>query len=377
MRERIDVPLLDWAARDGLYPPGGSAGAKVNSTPLLEVSNLTADFPLGSRLSARIRRGEVPVLRALDDVSLVVNKGEAVGVVGESGAGKSTLAQVIAGLREPTHGCIRLNGSELGIKRAGPVRRRIQMVFQDPGSSLNPRLTIEQTISGPLRYHRLCEPARCRSRCEELLEMVGLSPSVLDVRPSNLSGGQRQRVAIARALAVEPEILIADEPVSSLDVSVQASILALLNRLRHELDLTTIFVSHDLAVVRQVSSRVVVVYLGAVVEDRPTDSLFDNPQHPYTRALMDAAPKLGVRKEPGSAALKGELPSAVDRPSGCRFRTRCPLAQPVCAELEPELWGPDESETAACHFAWAGVQAAPLFRGRHVTAGEPQRPSGR
>jgi oligopeptide/dipeptide ABC transporter ATP-binding protein len=322
------------------------------SAPSLEVSDLTVDFPLGTRVSARARREPVPVLRALDDVSLVVKKGEAVGLVGESGAGKSTLAQVIAGLREPTRGCIRLDGSELGTERPGPVRRRIQMVFQDPGSSLNPRLSIERTISRPLRYHQLCEPAKCRSRCEELLEMVGLSPSILDVRPSKLSGGQRQRVAIARSLAVEPEILIADEPVSSLDVSVQASILALLNRLRHELDLTTIFISHDLAVVRQVSSRVVVLYLGAVVEDRPTESLFDDPQHPYTRALMDAAPKLGVRKEPGSAALAGELPSAVDRPSGCRFRTRCPLAQPVCAESEPKLRGPRTAELAACHFAW-------------------------
>jgi oligopeptide/dipeptide ABC transporter ATP-binding protein len=344
------------------------------SAPALELSDLTVDFPLGSRASAWVRGGSVPVLRALDDVSLVIKKGEGIGLVGESGAGKSTLAQVVVGLREPTQGSVRLNGSELGTKREGPVRRRIQMVFQDPGSSLNPRLTILQTISGPLRYHRLCEPARCRSRCEELLEMVGLSPSILDVTPSNLSGGQRQRVAIARALAVEPEIMIADEPVSALDVSVQASILALLNRLRRELDLTTIFVSHDLAVVRQVSSRVVVLYLGAVVEDRPTESLFDDPQHPYTRALVEAAPKLGVRKEPGSAALAGELPSAVDRPSGCRFRTRCPLAQPVCAELEPELRGPGEDGTAACHFAWSARKARPpsgTVMSRHGTTAPP------
>jgi oligopeptide/dipeptide ABC transporter ATP-binding protein len=357
MREGIDVPFLDRAARHSLHPPRGPAGANVSPTPLLAISGLTVDFLLGSRLSARIRGAQVPVLRALDDVSLVVNKGEAVGLVGESGAGKSTLAQVVVGLREPTRGHVRLNGSELGTKRPGPIRRRIQMVFQDPGSSLNPLLSIEQTLSGPLRYHRLCEPAECRSRCAELLELVGLSASTLELRPSSLSGGQRQRVALARSLAVEPEILIADEAVSALDVSVQASILALLNRLRHELGLTTIFVSHDLAVVRQVSSRVVVLYLGAVVEDRPTESLFDDPQHPYTRALMDAAPKLGVRKEPGSAALGGELPSAVDRPSGCRFRTRCPLAQPVCAELEPELWGPGDHGTAACHFAWPAHKA--------------------
>jgi oligopeptide/dipeptide ABC transporter ATP-binding protein len=344
------------------------------NTPSLEVSDLTVEFPLGSRLSAWAHRGPVPVLRAVDDVSLAVGTGEAVGLVGESGAGKSTLAQVIVGLREPTQGCIRLSGSELGTKRSPPVRRRIQMVFQDPGSSLNPRLSVEQTISAPLRYHRLCEPAKCRSRCGELLEMVGLSPSILDARPSSLSGGQRQRVAIARALALEPEILIADEPVSALDVSVQAAILALLNRLRRELDLTTIFISHDLAVVRQVSSRVVVLYLGAVVEDRPTESLFADPQHPYTRALMEAAPKLGVRKEPGSAALAGELPSAVDRPSGCRFRTRCPLAQPVCAELEPELRGPGEDGTAACHFAWSARKARPpsgTVMSKHGTTAPP------
>jgi oligopeptide/dipeptide ABC transporter ATP-binding protein len=329
----------------------------MSATASLEVSHLTVDFPLSSGLSAWVRRQEVPVLTALDDVSLVIEKGEAVGLVGESGAGKSTLAQAIVGLREPTHGHIRLNGSELSTKRTGQIRRRIQMVFQDPGSSLNPRLSVGQTISAPLLYHRLCEPATCRSRCEELLEMVGLAPSLLDLRPSKLSGGQRQRVAIARALAVEPEILIADEAVAALDVSVQASILALLNRLRHELDLTTIFVSHDLAVIRQVSTRVVVLYLGAVVEDRSTESLFHDPQHPYTRALMEAAPKLGVRKEPGSAAMAGEAPSAVDRPSGCRFRTRCPLAQPICAEIEPELRGPGDDGAAACHFAWSAHNA--------------------
>jgi oligopeptide/dipeptide ABC transporter ATP-binding protein len=346
------------------------------SAPLLEVSGLTVDFSLGPSLAGWLRRQPVAALRALDDVSLAIDKGEAVGLVGESGAGKSTLAQVLVGLREPTHGSVRLNGAELGTKRTGQVRRRIQMVFQDPGSSLNPRLRIEQTIAGPLRYHRLCEPADLRSRCEELMEMVGLSPAILSLRPSRLSGGQRQRVAIARALAVEPEILIADEAVAALDVSVQASILALLNRLRDELQLTTVFVSHDLAVIRQVSSRVVVLYLGAVVEDRSTDALFDDPQHPYTRALMDAAPKLGLRKEPGSSALAGEVPSPIDRPTGCRFRTRCPLAQPVCAEVEPELWGPGDDGTAACHFAWSEQGPRPTFAA-HVTPGGRLRPGGR
>jgi oligopeptide/dipeptide ABC transporter ATP-binding protein len=327
----------------------------LSGAPLLELSELTVDFPLGSRLGAWIRRREVPVLTALDDVSLAIDRGEAVGLVGESGAGKSTLAQAIVGLREPTRGSIRLDGSELGVRRPRRVRRRIQMIFQDPGSSLNPRLSIERTLADPLRFHQLRNPDGIRPRCEELLEMVGLSRDVLGLRPASLSGGQRQRVAIARALALEPEILIADEAVAALDVSIQASILSLLNDLRRELELTTIFVSHDLAVVRQVSSRVVVMYLGAVAEDRPAAALFTDPQHPYTRALMSAAPKLGERKPPGSAALAGEVPSPVHRPSGCRFRTRCPLAEPICAELEPKLRGPEGRGVAACHFAWPAI----------------------
>lgn len=337
----------------------------MSAPTLLEISHLTVDFPLGSRAWAWAQRRPMPVLRAVDDVTLEVKRGEAVGLVGESGAGKSTLAQVIVGLRAATHGSVRLNGTELGTKRPGPVRRRIQMVFQDPGSSLNPRLSVEQAIAGPLRYHRLCAPGEYRSRCGELLETVGLSRNVLEARPSRLSGGERQRVAIARALALEPEILIADEAVAALDVSVQASILSLLNRLRHELGLTTIFISHDLAVIRQVTTRVAVLYLGAVVEDRSSEALFDDPQHPYTRALMNAAPKLGVTKAPGSAALAGEAPSVIDRPSGCRFRTRCPLAQAVCEAHEPRLIGPGPTELAACHFAWeSDDQARRVTRAR-------------
>jgi oligopeptide/dipeptide ABC transporter ATP-binding protein len=348
--------------------PAGGDGIRAVTPPLLELSQLRMDFPLGSRIGAWIRRRELAVLRAVDDVSLVVEQGEAVGLVGESGAGKSSLAQAIVGLREPTSGEVRLEGHGLGAKRASDLRRRIQMVFQDPGSSLNPRLTVGQTLAGPLRHHRLCEPDRVRARCEELLDMVGLPPSMLESRPRRLSGGQRQRVAIARALSVGPDILVADEAVAALDVSVQASILGLLNRLRDELGLTTIFVSHDLAVIRQVSSRVVVMYLGAVVEDRSTDDLFGDPQHPYTRALMQAAPKLGVRKAPGSAALAGEVPSPVNRPSGCRFRTRCPEAEPVCAEVEPELDGPAGRGVAACHFAWSGRPAADA---KHARSGRP------
>jgi len=329
---------------------------------LLELENVTVDFSLGSALVAKLQGKPAPVLRAVDRVSLTVKKGESIGIVGESGCGKSTLAQVIVGLQEADQGCVRLEGQEIKVKRPGAVRRRIQMVFQDPGSSLNPRLTVEQTLTVLLKHYGTPDSAARRARCEELLSMVGLSESVLEVKPRSLSGGQRQRVAIARALAVEPDILIADEAVAALDVSVQASILALLNRLRRELDLTLVFISHDLAVVRQVCSRVAVIYLGRVVEDRPAEDLFDDPQHPYTRALMAAAPKLGVVKTAGSAALKGEAPSAMDRPSGCRFRSRCPASQPICAEVEPDLEGPAADQLAACHFAWSGTDP-----------GQPQR----
>lgn len=320
---------------------------------LLELEDITVDFPLGSKLLARIRRQPAPVLRALDQVSLSVAKGESIGIVGESGCGKSTLAQVIVGLQEPDEGRVSLDGLAIGVKRPGAVRRRVQMVFQDPGSSLNPRLTVEQTLTVLLKHYDLADGPARRKRCEELLEMVGLSASLLETRPRSLSGGQRQRVAIARALAVEPDILVADEAVAALDVSVQASILSLLNRLRRELGLTLIFISHDLAVVRQVCSRVAVVYLGRVVEDRPAEDLFEDPQHPYTRALMAAAPKLGGVKTAGSAVLKGEAPSAMNRPSGCRFRSRCPESQPICEEVEPALEGPRADQLAACHFAWS------------------------
>jgi oligopeptide transport system ATP-binding protein len=250
--------------------------------------------------------------------------------------------------------------THLSRQQLRPHRRQMHMVFQDPYSSLNPRMTCGQLVGQPLELHGISKGSELGDRVQDLFDKVGLGEQLRHRFPHELSGGQRQRVGIARALSLRPNLLIADEPVSALDVSVQASILALLNRLRRELELTTIFISHDLAVVRQVSSRVVVLYLGAVVEDRPTESLFDDPQHPYTQALMEAAPKLGVRKEPGSAALSGEVPSPIERPSGCRFRTRCPLAQPVCAELEPELRGPGRADLAACHFAWL----APAANGR-------------
>jgi oligopeptide/dipeptide ABC transporter ATP-binding protein len=253
-------------------------------------------------------------------------------------------------------GSIHLDGEELGARRERATMRRIQMVFQDPSSSLNPALSVEKMLSELLRVHRIVPREKIGDRCAELMDLVELPQSLLKRRPRSLSGGQRQRVGIARALALEPEVLIADEAVAALDVSVQAPVLNLLNSLREELGLTLMFISHDLAVVRYVSDRVVVMYLGTAVEDRATAELFDDPRHPYTKALMAAAPKFGVKKEPGKAALKGEPPSALDLPSGCRFRTRCPIAAEICEQTEPDLTGPSEVTRAACHFAWPATE---------------------
>jgi len=321
-------------------------------TAFLDIRDLTVTFRVGSALMARLRGEPVPDLVAVDDISFSVPQGESLGIVGESGCGKSTLARAITGLVPVAAGSISLDGVSLTQRRDRATMRRVQMVFQDPSSSLNPSLTVEKTLTELLQVHDIVPEERIAERCAELMDLVELPRSLLGSRPRSLSGGQRQRVGIARALALEPEVLIADEAVAALDVSVQAPILNLLNQLREELGLTVMFISHDLAVVRYVSDRVIVMYLGKAVEDRSTAELFEDPRHPYTRALMAAAPKFGVRKAPGEAALKGEPPSALNLPSGCRFRPRCPIAAEVCAEAEPDLEGPSASERAACHFAW-------------------------
>jgi oligopeptide/dipeptide ABC transporter ATP-binding protein len=319
---------------------------------LLEIDRLTVRYPMGSRIGARLRRRPPMEVIAIDDLTLGIARGDAIGIVGESGCGKSTLAKAIVGLAPISGGSIRLDGQELAPERHPKTRRRIQMVFQDPGSSLNPSITVRRALAEPLRVHQLVAPDQVEHRCCQLVDLVELPRWALDALPRSLSGGQQQRVAIARALALEPDILIADEAVAALDVSVQAPILHLLATLRDTLGLTMLFISHDLAVVRHVTDRVAVLYLGTVVEDRPTEDLFIDPRHPYTKALMKAAPKLGVHKTPGESALRGEPPSPLSLPTGCRFRTRCPLAQPICAEQEPPLRGPAPTQHAACHFAW-------------------------
>ena len=282
-------------------------------------------------------------------------KGETLGLVGESGCGKTTLGRCIVGLYEPTAGELRYDGELLGVKRERTERRRIQMVFQDPYSSLNPRMTVKQTLAELLRAHRMVPKERIDARCRELLDLVGLGSRALDAHPRQFSGGQRQRVAIARALALEPELLVADEPVSSLDVSVQATVLNLLEDLRDKLDLTVLLIAHNMAVVRHVADRVAVMYLGRIVESAPTQELFANPRHPYTQGLLKAVPRLVPGRASEAVGVVGDPPSPVDLPSGCRFHPRCPIAlKPLCSTQDPVLLvGPEQpAHAAACHFAW-------------------------
>jgi oligopeptide/dipeptide ABC transporter ATP-binding protein len=304
-------------------------------------------FPVESRLAARLRRREPLQVTALDGVSLSIPPRSSLGIVGESGCGKSTLARVLVGLVPLTSGSLMVDGSELGAERDKATRRRIQMVFQDPSSSLNPARTVGQTLAELLRAHGLVSPREVQARCHELLDLVGLARATIDSKPRQLSGGQRQRVGIARALALEPEVLIADEAVAALDVSVQALVLNLLIELRRELDLALVFISHDLTVVRHISEELLVMYMGRVVESGSTEKVFRDPRHPYTRALIAAAPEIHARKRSGEGALAGEPPSPLALPPGCRFAPRCPLRFDRCTVEDPALLG-DADHRAAC-----------------------------
>jgi oligopeptide transport system ATP-binding protein len=326
--------------------------------PLLEVSELEMHFPLGRGVGERLRRHDADVLRAVDGVSLSLNRGETLGLVGESGCGKSTLGRCIVGLYEPTEGQVLVEGHALGAKRTAADRRRVQMIFQDPYSSLNPRMTVHQALAELLRVHKLVPRAGIDTRCRELLDLVGLPPSALDAYPRQFSGGQRQRISIARALALEPEILIADEPVSALDVSVQATVLNLLADLRQRLGLTMLFVAHNMAVVRHVCDRVAVMYLGRIVETAPSEQLFSDARHPYTQALLRAVPRLAPGHATVRDAVVGDPPSPVNLPPGCRFNPRCPRAEEICRELDPPLEFHDV-HGAACHFAWNDPRREP------------------
>lgn len=311
----------------------------------LRAEHLQVDF--SARGNARVR--------AVDDVSVEVASGEALGIVGESGCGKTTVARCLVGLLHPTSGTVELDGDDLGARRTRQQHRAVQLVFQDPYSSLNPRLAV-RTVFYELLALAGTAPADREEKARHLLDMVGLPLDALDRYPSSFSGGQRQRIAIARALAVGPKFVVADEPISALDVSVQASVLELFEHLKTELGLGIVLISHNLAAVRQVCERVAVMYLGRVVEIGPRQQVFEDPRHPYTKALLAAAPRVRGASQPMARRLKGEPPTVADRPGGCPFHPRCPRAEALCTvELPQLLAAPVGSKRrAACHFREEG-----------------------
>jgi oligopeptide/dipeptide ABC transporter ATP-binding protein len=316
------------------------------SAPLLEVTDLAKHYPVRRGL---ILARQIGTVRAVDGVSFSLNRGETLALVGESGCGKSTTARLVLRLIEPSAGEVRFAGRDItGLAGADlkAFRRRAQIVFQDPYASLNPRYTVGRTIAEPMEVHGIGDAASRRARVEELLGLVGLAPYHAQRFPHEFSGGQRQRIGIARALAVEPDLVVCDEPVSALDVSIQAQVVNLLADLQKRLGLAYLFIAHDLAVVKHVADRIAVMYLGKIVEIAPKRALFANPRHPYTRALLAAIPHPDPRRRGQVTPLGGDVPSPLNPPPGCRFHTRCPFARDICREEEPAL-----KDGVACHLA--------------------------
>ena len=324
---------------------------------LVEVEHLKLYFPI----KAGIFRTEIGSVKAVDDISFEVRRGETLGLVGESGCGKSTTGRAILRLREPTEGVVRFDGIDVRALKSGDMRRmrrRMQIIFQDPYGSLDPRMTVGSIISEPIDTHNLAQGQAKRDRIAELLTIVGLNPDYVNRYPHEFSGGQRQRIGVARSLAVEPEFIVADEPISALDVSIQAQVLNLLTDLRDRLGLTYLFIAHDLSVVKHISDRVAVMYLGKLVELGPPDIMYAGPGHPYTRALLSAVPvpDPAAERRRKRVILKGDVPSPVNPPSGCRFHTRCwlyeRLGQPEnCTTDDPALNDIGNDHRVACHYA--------------------------
>jgi oligopeptide transport system ATP-binding protein len=326
---------------------------------LVRVEHLKKYFPItrGMILSRRI--GDI---KAVDDVSFDIYRGETLGLVGESGCGKTTAGRTIIRLYRPTAGHVYYEGQDLAQMRASElrhIRRRIQIIFQDPYASLNPRLTVGAIVGEPLEIHRAARGKEMRERVEELLQLVGLDPYFVNRYPHEFSGGQRQRIGVARALALDPEFVVCDEPISALDVSIQAQIVNLLEELQDKLGLTYLFIAHDLSMVRHISDRVAVMYLGKVVELSDRDTVYTNPLHPYTQALLSAVPIPDpvVEEKRQRIILKGDVPSPANPPPGCNFNTRCPVAMDVCSEVDPEFIEVEPGHFCACHLVQSQVQS--------------------
>jgi oligopeptide transport system ATP-binding protein len=328
---------------------------------LLEAVELVKHF--ATKTSA-VKRDSSEVVHAVDGVSLEVRRGETLGIVGESGCGKSTLGRLLVRLLEPTSGTLRFGGEDittLSHRELRPYRRELQMIFQDPYASLNPRRRVGEIVADPLEIHGVGGRDQIRRRVLDLLDVVGLSPHHVNRFPHEFSGGQRQRIGVARALALNPQLIVADEPVSALDVSIQAQVINLLDDLQDEFHLTYVFIAHDLGVVHHVSDRIAVMYLGVIVETAPADDLYERPIHPYTEALLSAIPDIDTGEEVAQReqiVLEGEVPSPIAPPSGCRFHTRCPYATEICREVRPPLADFGDGRFAACHHPLGG--AVPL-----------------
>jgi oligopeptide transport system ATP-binding protein len=320
---------------------------------LLRVENLVKHFPITRGI---ILQKQVAAVHAVDDVSFTIHKGETLGLVGESGCGKSTTGRTILQLYRPTAGSVVFDDVDLVALKGEELRkmrRKMQMIFQDPYASLNPRMTVGEIIGEPLAIHKVASKKEIEERVDQLLELVGLNPAFSNRYPHEFSGGQRQRIGVARALSLQPSFIVCDEPISALDVSIQAQVVNLLEDLQTQFNLTYLFVAHDLSMVRHISDRVAVMYLGVIVELASRDEVYHKPLHPYTQALLSAVPIpdpiADAKRE--RVILKGDVPSPVNPPSGCRFRTRCPIAEALCAETRPEFRELKPDHFVACHFA--------------------------